>query len=172
MFCSICENSKVSNSFTSGCTTVLKKESIDTHLSAKGPSSHKAALMIIENGNDMAKAREKSVSKSKESILSAMRNVMFMAEHDLPNSLLSDLNTLCLQQGAEQFKDLLLDNHTSYTHNKSVQEFQAAIAATVREDLRQRLSQSEYYSILLDESTDVSVDQNLIVYVRYIFCNR
>ncbi|KAK6178267.1 hypothetical protein SNE40_013073 [Patella caerulea] len=114
----------------------------------------------------MVKAREKSVSKSKEAILSAMRNVMFMAEHDLPNSLLSHLNTLCLQQGAEQFKDLLVDNHTSYTHNKSVQEFQAAIADTICEDLRQRLSQSEYYSILLDESIDVSVDQNLIVYVR------
>ncbi|XP_055957766.1 DNA ligase 1-like isoform X2 [Patella vulgata] len=34
MFCSICENSKVTNSFTSGCS-VLKKESIDTLLSAK-----------------------------------------------------------------------------------------------------------------------------------------
>ncbi|XP_050414121.1 zinc finger protein 862 isoform X2 [Patella vulgata] len=136
-----------------------------------GPSSHKEAVLIIENGNDMAKAREKSVSKSKEAILSAMRNVLFMAEHDLPNTLLSDLNSLCLQQGAEQFKDLIVDKHTSYTHNQSVQEFQAAIADTVREDLRQRLSRSDYYSILLDESTDVSVDQNLIVYVRYIFCN-
>ncbi|KAK6179566.1 hypothetical protein SNE40_011894 [Patella caerulea] len=117
----------------------------------------------------MVKARDKSISKSKEAVFSAMKNVLFMAQHDLPNSILQDLNNLCIEQGASHLQSLNVDQHTSYTHNDSVLEFQQAMADAVLDDLVEKVKESDYFSLLIDESTDVAVDQNLIIYVRYLF---
>ena len=42
---------------------------------------------------------------------------------------------------------------------------QAAVAAVVDEELLQELNSAPFYSILIDESTDMSTDHILIMYV-------
>ena len=60
-----------------------------------------------------------------------------------------------------------IDKHTSYSHSTSIADFQSAIATVLEDDLTAKISRG-LYSIMLDESTDVSVQQNLIVYVRIL----
>ena len=45
---------------------------------------------------------------------------------------------------------------------------QAAVAAVVDEELLQELNSAPFYSILIDESTHMSTDHTLIIYVRYV----
>ena len=45
---------------------------------------------------------------------------------------------------------------------------QAAVAAVVEEELLQELNSAPFYSILIDESTDMSTDHTLIMYIRYV----
>ncbi|KAH3703198.1 hypothetical protein DPMN_078229 [Dreissena polymorpha] len=111
--------------------------------------------------NKLAAAR----SKSEAALVSAMTNVYFAAQHTLASSLVPDLNRLCVLQGATQLNDLRVDSHTSYEHSSSVSEFQNCMADVLRSDL-QKIQTSCKYSIMIDESTDISVKQNLVTYVR------
>ncbi|KAH3714793.1 hypothetical protein DPMN_057494 [Dreissena polymorpha] len=83
--------------------------------------------------------------------------------------LYKDLNRLCVL-GATQLHDLRVDSHTSYEHSSSVSEFQNCMADVLRSDLLQKKQTSCKYStcITIDESTDISVKQNLVTYVRLL----
>jgi hypothetical protein len=43
-------------------------------------------------------ARSKQLQSSEAAVIGAMKNVAFMASHDLPNSIMADLNELCKEQ--------------------------------------------------------------------------
>jgi hypothetical protein len=60
------------------------------------------------------------------------------------------------------------DSHTSYTHHTSTKEFQQSIAEVIADELVGQVKGSGVFSVMLDESTDVSVHQNCVVYVRYL----
>ena len=73
-----------------------------------------------------------------------------------------------LFQGVSQLADLRVDSHTSYEHSTSVDEFQDAMSAVLEEELLQKIRQSGKFSIMFDESTDISVHQNLIMYIKIL----
>lgn len=54
-----------------------------------------------------------------------------------------------------------------YEHNESVKSFQQSIAAVVNKNLDNDLLRSEFYSVIIDESTDIGTDQNLVVTYMY-----
>ena len=73
-------------------------------------------------------------------------------------------------QGCSDLLGLKVDSHTTYEHSDSVQEFQDAISTVIMEDNLKSLGDKPY-SIMIDESTDISVDQNLLIYCRYLTQN-
>ena len=96
-----------------------------------------------------------------------------MAKKNLPNDHFSDLKQFLLAQGAADIGALSFQcgragRQFTYEHSESVRGFQEAIAAVVDEDLDRDLSQSEFYSLLIDESTDIATDHNLVMYLRYV----
>ena len=46
------------------------------------------------------------------------------------------------------------------------------ISGVIREDLICNVKNSDCCSLMFDESTDVSVSQNLIIYIRYLSVNK
>ncbi|XP_045215333.2 zinc finger protein 862-like [Mercenaria mercenaria] len=74
-------------------------------------------------------------------------------------------------QGVSQLSDLKVDSHTTYEHNTSIGEFQDCLADVLREDLLVKVKQSGIFSLMFDESMDVSVHQNLISYIRVLETN-
>ena len=55
-----------------------------------------------------------------------------------------------------------------YSHHSSVKVFQLAIPDVIRDGIVSGVKDSDCFSLMFDESTDVSVSQNLIVYIRYL----
>ena len=55
-----------------------------------------------------------------------------------------------------------------YSHHSSVKDFQLAISDVLRDDIVHGVKNSDCFSLMFDESTDVSVSQNLIIYIRYL----
>jgi hypothetical protein len=70
-------------------------------------------------------------------------------------------------QGCNVLRSLKVDKHTSYEHSESVHEFQDAIASVIHEGTLGAVGDKPY-SIMLDESTDISEDQNCLIYIRYL----
>lgn len=110
----------------------------------------------------------KASSKSEEAVVSAMRNVYFAAQQHLPSSVVPDLNSLCITQGVTKLNDLKVDGHTTYEHNTSIQDFQDCIVSVIENEVLEKVSKSKKFSIMIDESTDISVKQNMICYVRVL----
>jgi len=46
--------------------------------------------------------------------------------------------------------------------------FQQTLAAVIEDRLVSQVRESEVFSVMLDESTDVSVHQNMVVYIRFL----
>ena len=116
----------------------------------------------------MDSACQAALSKSEAAVTSAMVSVYFAAKQNLPNIIVPSLNELCIKQGATQLNDLTIDKHTTYQHNTSIGDFQQSIADVLRAELLSKINKSGKFSIMLDESTDISVHQNLIVYIRLL----
>ena len=58
--------------------------------------------------------------------------------------------------------------HAKYTSPEAVSELQHSLSKVVDEELIPDLRQSEFFSIMLDESTDRSSETTLMLYVRYL----
>ena len=67
-----------------------------------------------------------------------------------------------------QLADLKVDGHTDYEHSTSIAEFQSCIAGVLEDQLVDKIRSSGKFSLMFDESTDVSVHQNMIMYVRVL----
>ncbi|XP_076304377.1 uncharacterized protein LOC143222182 [Tachypleus tridentatus] len=89
----------------------------------------------------MTKATVSATNKSETAIIAAMHNVYFAAKHDLPGSLILDLNRLCMMQGATQLQHLVVDQHITYENNTGISDFQDCMAEVLRENLKKQTSQ-------------------------------
>ena len=134
MFCDLCISANVCNVFTQG-TCIMKKEAVTKHEKGTGDNSHSAALQKSKSAENMETVRQNALSKSKSAVIAALRNTYFAASNDLPNSMISRLNNLCIEQGNSQLKDLRVDAHTTYESNSSVQEFQQSLSDVILDRL-------------------------------------
>jgi len=76
----------------------------------------------------------------------------------------------------DQFGDLL-DNHLvnmeylpaqHYRDNKAAWEISVMISQYLRKLLKERLAETPYFGIMIDETTDISTTQQLILYIKYL----
>ncbi|KAJ8299943.1 hypothetical protein KUTeg_021462 [Tegillarca granosa] len=95
--------------------------------------SHKRAIEIIECSNSMIESRKRAMLKSKSAVIGALGIVVLT-----------------------KLKDLKIDQHT-FSHNQLVQEFQLSIAQVLQDELLSRVREFGIYSIMIDESSDISV---------------
>ncbi|CAC5418182.1 MEGF10_11 [Mytilus coruscus] len=168
MYCTICQRAQAKNVFSvePGCT-VLKLENITKHEAGKGENSHSASEKILNAGQQFQTAQRKLLEKSEASVTAAMRNIYFMAQFKLSNHIFADFNQHCINQGCSDLIGLKVDKHTTYEHSNSIHDFQQAVSTVIIEDIINSLD-NKPYSIMIDESTDISVDQNLLIYIRFL----
>ena len=70
--------------------------------------------------------------------------------------------------GCDVFKHLHCGENSKYTSQRIIQEFLRVMGDQVRENQLTELHQSEYYSLMIDKSTDISVIKELVIYARYL----
>ena len=64
------------------------------------------------------------------------------------------------------------DQRLQYTSHDSFSDFMEALSKVVEEENLRKFRNAKYYALLFDESTDISVCQNLIVYIRAVIDGR
>lgn len=167
MFCKICTEAGFENAFTRGCAE-LKKHACTKHAGTRGPSGHKAAIDKLASVRSMQQATSIAMKHNEEAIVALMRNVYYLAKKEDASHSLRDLNELVKLQGVSVLKSLQVDKHTTYEHWDSIQDLHEALSEVISEKLYNQLKAADYMSIMIDESTDISVDQNLMVYIRFV----
>ncbi|KAK3091876.1 hypothetical protein FSP39_023354 [Pinctada imbricata] len=97
-----------------------------------------------------------------------MMNIYYLAKRNEASSAIADLNKLLLHHNLTKFNSIQKGSKLMYEHHESVREMQNAMAKVVQDDLLDDIKNSAVYSIIADESTDVSTEKTLMLYVRYI----
>ena len=104
--------------------------------------------------------KQQSAVPVKDSELYLFRATYFVAKELRPNSAVnSELRFLKLCGVTDTVSDI---------HNESVKHVQDSLLHVIEQDLKARIQDSQFYGIIVDESTDLSIHKKLVIYVRYV----
>jgi len=109
---------------------------------------------------------ELMVDAQKERIISVIENMYFVAIHDLPLEVYKPICDLNRYKNTPHMP--LTDEYSSYTNTTSGKDFLEAAKEVYWKKLKDEIFQSPYYSLLVDESTDRTMVQHLIIYITYL----
>jgi len=94
-----------------------------------------------------------------------MKVVFWLAENDIPLSKLPKIIQLC--RALECPKLLSISNPITYENNISGRQMLSAISSSIEEAIWKELDEATAFGIMIDESTDISCEPHLIIYVKY-----
>jgi Domain of unknown function (DUF4371) len=94
-----------------------------------------------------------------------MKIVFWLADNDLSLNKLSEVVKLCRILGCPQL--ISASNAITYENNVSGREILSAISNSIEENIWNELNEAVAFGIMIDESTDISCDPHLVIYVKY-----
>ncbi|KAL1261177.1 hypothetical protein QQF64_034240 [Cirrhinus molitorella] len=154
--CDICRKAKMSNGFVRGCTT-MQKSALTDH---KSSQSHNEALRVVNQSVAMSKHVEKSQAACNEALKTQFKVVLHMANTNTPSHQYPDLIHLLQSAGCPN-----LNSAHTYTHHDTVSQMEEAIAMTITNAVDDRIANSRYVGIIVDETTNITVEKMLITYL-------
>lgn len=104
-----------------------------------------------------------------EAVKSAMRTAYFLAKEGIPTSKYPSLIKFMREdQECHQLDALMHAKNASYDSRQTADEFHTTLAEQIEEDILEKIKKSNYYSVLVDETTDIRVREKMVLYVRYV----
>lgn len=152
--------------FINGITgNSLKKDNIIKHSKS---DMHVTAVNLEHKPDSVKKIMDTPIGKAmfqasneEENKVGKLIDISYLiAKQELPFSLFPEIAQLEKRHGVQLGE--------TYLNDKKCQEFCQCIADTFKEDLNLELKSTNYVSVMVDESTDISVKEKLLVYVRFI----
>ena len=93
----------------------------------------------------------------------------FLNKREIPHTTnFLPLVELCKSLGATYLADIVVGGNAKYSSERFMQEIIQALAEVVSKNIIIALQASPFFSLCIDETTDMSVTKQLIVYCRYI----
>lgn len=90
-------------------------------------------------------------------------------KHALPHTTLyGPLLDFCSFQGCDYLFSLKVGGNAHYRSEQIIQEFLNELDAQISSTILEQLQRSPYIALMADETTDISVSKELVLYVRYI----
>ena len=155
--CQVCTDQKKAASLTFPGTNRIKKCVLGDHSKSK---KHNKAVQDAKMRNVTAKAVLKEVLREDNGLTNTFRLVLWLAKEDIA---LLKIDSLCAT--LNRCSGSILSN---YRNNHSAAEMATCLAEVLRGQLTEKVIASPFFSILVDESTDIVVHKQLITHVSYI----
>ena len=110
---------------------------------------------------------QEQITRNREAIMGAMRTLYFLVKHALPHTTLyGPLLDFCSLQGCDYLSSLNIGGNAHYRSERIIQKFLTELDAQISSTILEQLQRSPY--INADETTDIAVSKELILYVQYI----
>lgn len=97
-----------------------------------------------------------------------MRTVHWMASEDIPISKFPSLIKLQKANESGPLSNLSVAKNATYCSRTAGEEFQGCLAEVIHGNKVDKIKNANMYSVLTDESTDISVSKQIIVYIRIV----
>ena len=99
----------------------------------------------------------------------AMRCMYYLNKHEIAHTTnFSGLRELCVLLGNRSLSVLKKSGNTNYESEQIMGEIVEVIGITLEEEILSEVNKSPFYSIILDEATDISVTKQLGISIQYL----
>ena len=184
VFCSICRRAKstgLSTLFSNdkGYTGGKKKMKLSDLKEHSISKSHKRAKEVLQQRSSIAALKDNMKRIQKDRLETqqlidlnswypyALQCSYFLAKNNLSYDLQEDLCWFVQTQIKNATgKDFEL-GYGSYTNDKAAREMIASFAMDIESDTTSKIKEAKYFTLMIDESTDISTSKNLIMMVRF-----
>ena len=166
MFCYFCRKPKKTNPFASveGCTN-FRTSTLHRHKDCK---EHEDAVNGEAMRDTFSNTQRHVFRAQLQAILTAMGAVYWLATEDIATVKYDSLLNFLDEVGLESVKNLRVGGNATYRSHQSAEGMQDAIATVLKSKIDKLVEASPFFSLLIDESTDVSNHENLVVYVKLL----
>ena len=146
-----------------GCKTLRLDKVIEHERSVY----HAEAVNIEADSLSHTLQAQAAVMESKEvkTVIAALKIVKCHIPHTTNYKAFVEL---AIKLGCEELKDLNVGANASYTSEEIIQEFIAIILQVTEEDTLKELKGSPTFSLMVDESTDISVLKQLVIFGKML----
>lgn len=178
MLCRLCKLHKSKGKYNHSSVwsenpcTYLRKDSVRRHNSSqqhKGAVEKQSLLEASSSDGGITQAFQRGLTLKKSAVKGAMQCLYWLVKSEIPhttnyNSLLKAVQHM----GCDKLKHLNQGDNAKYTSQRIIQEFLQIIGSSLEQQQLQNLHLSPFFSLMIDETTDVSVLNELVIYARYI----
>ena len=178
LLCHLCQKHKTSarNGSTKWCSEpcmYMRVDSIHRHAKsqqhARSVAKEHALLQSGDIGCILSSETRKQISRNREAVVGALRSLYFLLKHSLPHTThFGPFLEFCILQGCEYLSNLHSAGNAHYRSERVIQEFLNELGVHAFSTLLSGLQESPYIALMADETTDIVVTKELILYARYI----
>ena len=173
MKCRFCLASKFNNNFTRGCKD-LQKSALNRHMNATFCRDHARAIQDHEQRKATVVAADRATTIQDAAVEKALRCVYWLAKEEIASHKFPSLVNLIKMMGDSDLPHLTMADPTrrgmrlTYESSHAIEDFQTAQNEVVEKNVLHRVQSSPVISIMVDETSDVTVTRKLIVYAKSI----
>ena len=166
MFCHFCRLANKKNPFggEKGCTN-FKSTALSRHVNSR---EHQDAMTEARLRETFTEAREKAVGEQAQGIITAMKGVYWLAKEEVATHKYSSLLDLFEDVGVESVKKMKVGENATYRSHHTAEGMQQSIYTVLQKEVDTLVQGSPFVSLLIDESTDISTTENLIIYIKLL----
>ena len=145
---------------------LVKHRQSESHVSAV---KLEAALQSSRVDGGIEMAFQHVISAERKALIGALKCMYFLNKQEIAHTTkFLPLCELGKSLGAAYLQDLRQSGNAQYTSERFKQELVHALADTIAKPILDSLKASPFFSLCIDETTDVSIIKQLIVYARYL----
>ena len=157
------DRNDANSSFCKWCSLTLKNASKSMLMKHNNTVKHKKCFEVSKNSVDITQFMTKNIStESEQTAKSELLFAAYFAEHNIPFANIDHLLPVC----KAAFPDSKIAEKISMKRTKLSYVIQDGIAFDEKSAIAD-VCKTQKFSLIIDESTDISVTQILAVVVRY-----
>ena len=153
------------------CTTITRQSLVrhsqsECHVTA---TKMEAALVSSRKDGGIEKAFDRVISAERRAFIGGLKCMYFLNRREIVHTThFLPLVELSKSLRATYLEDMNIGQNAKYTSERFMQESIQALAEVISQDIVKLLQASPFFSLCIDETTDVSTTKQLIIYGRYL----
>ena len=177
MYCKLCRKfSKRPQKIADGHATwvdiaciTFTRQSLKNH---EASESHKEAMLLeaqLSSSGGIIQAFSNVESAGRKAMICAFRCLYWLCKQEIHHTTnFASLLQLGKSLGATYLIDLQVGGNAHYSSERFIQEAVTVLGSVVSNPIFEQMRASPFFSLMIDETTDVAVVKEVIVYARYL----
>ena len=127
------------------------------------------ARLASERNGGIRQAFSARVVAHRKALIGALQILYWLVKEEVAHTTkFVSLRDLAIHLGCDYLRELHLGGNAHYSSEQCISELLRSLSAVIEEHILSEVVCSEFFALMTDESTDVSVLKQLVLIVRYV----